>query len=65
MPAATMPGTIGACQPTSGVRSGCRGELGHGELVGYSTLRNLIDKAYTVVWLALSLGSIDRQNAST
>jgi hypothetical protein len=41
------------------------GELGHDEFVGYSTPRNLNDRTYTVVWLALSLDPIDRKHAST
>jgi hypothetical protein len=41
------------------------GELGHDEFVGYSTRRNLNDRTYTVVWLALSLGPIDRKHAQT
>jgi hypothetical protein len=41
------------------------GELGHDELVGYSTPRNLNDRTYTVVWLALSLDLIDRKHSST
>jgi hypothetical protein len=40
------------------------GELCHDEFVGYSTLRNLNDGTYTVVWLALSLDPIDRKHAS-
>jgi hypothetical protein len=40
-------------------------ELGHDEFVGHSTPRNLNDKTYTVVWLALSLDPIDRKHAST
>jgi hypothetical protein len=36
----------------------------HAEFVGYSTPRNLNDRTYTVVWLALSLDPIDRQHAS-
>jgi hypothetical protein len=41
------------------------GELGHDEFVGYSTPRNLNDRTYTVVWLALSLDPIDREHNST
>ncbi|WP_188607384.1 hypothetical protein [Chelatococcus reniformis] len=37
----------------------------HDELVGCSMARNLNDKTYTVVWLALSLDPIDRTHAST
>jgi hypothetical protein len=41
------------------------GELGHDEVVGDSTPRNLNDRTYTVVWLALSLDPIDRKHNST
>ncbi len=40
------------------------GELGHDKFVGYSTPRNLNDRTYTVVWLALSLDPIDPKHAS-
>ena len=68
--AATKPGTIGACQPRHPTRRRLEkrlpiGERGHDALVGYSTPRNLNDRTYTVVSLALSLDPIDREHAST
>jgi hypothetical protein len=68
--AATKPGTIGAYQPRHPALRWLEkrlpiGELGHAEFVGYSTPRNLNDRTYTVVWLALSLDPIDRKHAST
>jgi hypothetical protein len=44
---------------------GLRRRVGHDEFVGYSTPPNLNDRTYTVVWLALSLDTIDRKHAST
>jgi hypothetical protein len=68
--AATKPGTIGAYQPRHPALRWLKkrlliGELGHDEFVGYSTPRNLNDMTYTLVWLALSLDTIDRKHAST
>jgi hypothetical protein len=68
--AATKPGIIGAYQPRHPALRWLEkplpiGELGHDEFVGDSTPRNLNDRTYTLVWLALSLDPIDRTHAST
>ena len=64
--AATKLGTVGTCQLRHPAlrpleKRPPAGEAGHAELFGYSTPRNLNDRTYTVVWLALSLDPIDRK----